>query len=971
MLRNNLIIAGFVLAMGGHATLQGTGKFRLPSPPSFEKDLHDQTNNSINLSDEAFQRGIHFLHMQQTSGIHGMDETLGSGVCVLDIDNDNDLDIFAVGGSGSTRFYGKDNWWSQTPGSRLFENNGSGYFNDSNPPKEILKGVWAQGCATLDFNQDGYTDLIVAARGTNKLLINNQDSTFSTVSFGSPASWSTSISVNDINLDGYPDIYVGNYLNYKKTGKHLESNTGFRNAANYRPDQFAAQPNRLYINQSGQSLSEDKASYYGIDNRDGRTLSSAWKDLNSDGLDDLLVVNGHGSKSAIYLKQKNQRFIRNDQTLSLDVSSGSRSVALGSLESQEYIAVSTSSGSPPHLLSTHSMRKTHSDIARQKIEAIDELRSKSGWGLAFVDLNGDHSDDLYIANGFRTPDQDASRLSQGQPDTLLVSQGHKLRATNHIDHWRLSSRSVVPADLDNDGDKDLLISHNNGPLRLLMNSNEPGRWLGIVWKGKKPLTSVEVNGTSLQPSLPGYMANNDPRLIHRIADNNGDQLTVTIHDTDTEYTYTIPKPPENQYLSFNEQGIDYLKVTKARNAKVPAKLLEWEIIANRIDWQKSITSFSSYTTEQKRSLIELAAEHKREQLLLAFTEEVINSQTQELYPLALGLLTDLESEIGLPLLLQLTHKVNDDDLCSVSPYYAKIFIEEEALLNSKPILSLALLNRLMSNHKDSKTRNLSSSQCLIYALSESKSYRVSLFLEQLLKNSPPESLVAPALYALGELRETENVDIIKRYLEIPKYQALTKSVIAKIEGRKLGNIKALPIDNPLLNEEFNNGYSSSNGGSSPSHLTSCPRISTRDMARLTNSSLATLFNICSLQSIEHWARSNRKFIESNLAAFLSNTKLEYHRYNLILSIVSEEPPSGLDELLLGELNRTTSVERKIILMSLVQSESFIQSKLDELIAIYIDARLDKSTRKNAGDILIKHRPNVVLKHSHQLFVEAG
>src|SRR5229473_6368115 len=74
-------------------------------------------------------------------------ETTGSGVAMIDVDNDGLLDIFVAAGDGGR--------------SRLYRNQGNNQFRDVSDEFGINKVGWAQGVCAGDYDNDGYTDLFV------------------------------------------------------------------------------------------------------------------------------------------------------------------------------------------------------------------------------------------------------------------------------------------------------------------------------------------------------------------------------------------------------------------------------------------------------------------------------------------------------------------------------------------------------------------------------------------------------------------------------------------------------------------------------------------------------------------------------------------------------------------------------------------------------------------------------------------
>src|SRR4029077_1113815 len=123
-----------------------------------------------------------------------------------DMDNDGDLDLFLVQDKGQ---------------SHLFRNDlkdGKLSFTDVTEKSGIRSLGNGMGVATGDFNNDGCVDLYLTNRGPNQLFRNNCDGTFTDVSRSSRTddpSWSVSASFLDYDRDGWLDLFVGNYLDWR------------------------------------------------------------------------------------------------------------------------------------------------------------------------------------------------------------------------------------------------------------------------------------------------------------------------------------------------------------------------------------------------------------------------------------------------------------------------------------------------------------------------------------------------------------------------------------------------------------------------------------------------------------------------------------------------------------------------------------------------------------------------------------
>jgi FG-GAP repeat. len=103
-------------------------------------------------------------------------ETNGSGVCLVDFDNDGWLDIYLVNGSTFNALDGKE----EPPHSALFRNNHDGTFTDVTQKAGVANDRWGYGCSVADYDNDGWPDMYVGNYGPNRLYHNNHDGTLPT-----------------------------------------------------------------------------------------------------------------------------------------------------------------------------------------------------------------------------------------------------------------------------------------------------------------------------------------------------------------------------------------------------------------------------------------------------------------------------------------------------------------------------------------------------------------------------------------------------------------------------------------------------------------------------------------------------------------------------------------------------------------------------------------------------------------------
>ncbi len=141
-------------------------------------------------------------------------EATGSGVAILDYDNDGWPDIFLVNGRELTASRGP-----VQPTSHLFHNNHDGSFSDVTVQAGLALTAWGQGACVGDYDNDGFADLYVTGYGKNRLFHNQGNGSFKEVGeqagvAGTGKEWGTGCAFVDYDRDGRLDLMVANYVRF-------------------------------------------------------------------------------------------------------------------------------------------------------------------------------------------------------------------------------------------------------------------------------------------------------------------------------------------------------------------------------------------------------------------------------------------------------------------------------------------------------------------------------------------------------------------------------------------------------------------------------------------------------------------------------------------------------------------------------------------------------------------------------------
>jgi hypothetical protein len=429
------------------------------------------------------EAGLTFRHVNGATGQYHLPEIMGAGGALLDYDMDGDLDVLLLQGRA---LEGQD---PAAGGHRLYRNDlapSSGTplrFTDVTARSGFAPGDYGMGAAVGDYDNDNDPDVYVTNFGPNRLYRNNGDGTFADVTSASGPGlddprWSTSASFSDYDADGDLDLFVTNYVDFTVLGaKACHEPAGARDYCG--PLQFRPLPDRLFRN-DGTGTFSDVTDFAGIGGTSGNGLGVAAADFNQDGRSDFYVAND-GMANNMWLSRANGTFA--DEALV----SGTAFNADGRPEGSMGLAV----GDPDNdgdddIVVTNIARETHAFYRNLGRARFEDARVAAGLGAAtapytgfgtdWIDYDNDGWLDLFVANGavtmiealrgdplpFRQPNQLLRNDRRGTFHDMTTQAGSAL-AISEV------SRGAAFGDIDNDGDVDVLVTTNNGAVRLLLN----------------------------------------------------------------------------------------------------------------------------------------------------------------------------------------------------------------------------------------------------------------------------------------------------------------------------------------------------------------------------------------------------------------------------------------------------------------------------------------------------------------------
>ncbi|MHC4876865.1 MAG: CRTAC1 family protein [Planctomycetota bacterium] len=411
-------------------------------------------------------------------------ESLGGGVGVLDVDSDGHPDAVIPGGG---EFLTGEALTRGLP-TGLFRNLGDLQFVDaSGTSKASESKYYSHGVACCDVDNDGFSDFLITGYGGLQLWMNRGDGTFEEVAGQAQladSQWSSSAAFGDFNGDGNPDLYVAHYVNWSFENHPAcpGPEAGLRDVCP--PRDFEALRDTFYLSR-GDGTFEDATDAWGL-RQDGKGLGVVVGDVDLDG--DLDVYVGNDTVPNFLYRNQGDRF--EDAGLMSGTSVSDRGTADGSMGVD--LGDFNLDGLPDLWVANYesegfAMYRNEGNCFFQPVSSPLGINAAVGlyvgWGTAFIDAELDGDLDVFVSNGHVIRYPNAAPLRQlplvfqsrnGERFVNVAEQAGEYTSTPHM------GRGLAVADLDHDGDQDIIVNHTNEPVAVLENRSEPsGNWIGV------------------------------------------------------------------------------------------------------------------------------------------------------------------------------------------------------------------------------------------------------------------------------------------------------------------------------------------------------------------------------------------------------------------------------------------------------------------------------------------------------------
>ncbi|RMH21146.1 MAG: CRTAC1 family protein [Acidobacteria bacterium] len=465
----------------------------LLAPASILPAVDAAAATTLGFREVAADWGLAVRHHHGGSGRYYMVETIAGGVIAFDYDGDGDADLLFTDGAPLPGYRG------EKPRTRLLRNDG-GRFVDRTEEAGITFDGYGAGGTAGDVDGDGDLDLYLTAFGANVLLLNRGDGTFvdrtEEAGVGDPL-WSMSAAFADFDRDGDLDLYVTNYVDFSLDNNVDCSDKATGIEAYCPPDVYNPLPDRYYENlgpgPGGVVRFADATARVGLDGAVGNGLGVVVGDLDDDGWPDVYVAN---DLTPNFLFRNRGRVdgggIRFED---LSLLSGTGYSPKGRPEAGMGVAMGDyDADGDLDLTVTNFELESNGLYANMAGGVFIDNRFTAGlaepsllvlgFGVAFADLDLDGDLDLVVANGHinDNAEQLGSPTPHKQPNHVFENLGNgrfRKLPDDTLSEVR-ASRGLALADLDLDGDLDLVFVNSNDHAEVYENLTAGGHWLQVV-----------------------------------------------------------------------------------------------------------------------------------------------------------------------------------------------------------------------------------------------------------------------------------------------------------------------------------------------------------------------------------------------------------------------------------------------------------------------------------------------------------
>jgi len=493
----------------------------------------------IRFEDVTAASGVTFAHSFGAEKLGSLLESTGAGCTWFDYNNDGKPDLYVVSG----RPLGKEmhpyplrHPPDTPPHNHLYRNDGNGHFTDVTDEAGVPGDGFSFSAFAADFDNDGYTDLLVTSYGHVTLFRNRGNGTFEDVTEKAGLKvegWAINAAWLDYDRDGCVDLFIGRYVQFDPTYR------AYYAADNYPgPLDYEGTSNLLFHNTCKGKFT-DVSEKSGIAAVKGRAMGVTAADFDGDGYPDIYVANDK-TENFLFHNMRNGTF----KEIALEAGAafgqnGESTSAMGPIffdMRNDGSADLWVSDSKYNRLLRNTGKLPFEDITQQA--GIAQLTAQYvSWGTGIHDFDNDGLRDIFIAHGglIHLVPQEHSifrNLGAAKFEDVSATGGPFFQV-------KTVGRGACFADYDNDGRVDGFLVNLGAPGQLLHNTTTPvGHWLAVRLVGTKSnrdgigakveVAAGGVKQKSERVAGSSYLSQDDWRLHFGLgASTRAERITVT------------------------------------------------------------------------------------------------------------------------------------------------------------------------------------------------------------------------------------------------------------------------------------------------------------------------------------------------------------------------------------------------------------------------------------------------------------
>jgi hypothetical protein len=445
----------------------------LPVPST----LGSRPSGPVHFTDVTQAAGIRFRHNSGAFGKKYLPETMGSGVCAIDYDDDGWQDLLFVNSMD----------WPEHKKSKttaaLYHNNHDGTFTDDTRESGIATEMYGMGCAVGDFDNDGHDDIYITALDGNHLYRNLGNGKFRDLTEKAgvkDGGFSTGAIWFDYDRDGKLDLYVAHYVDWSINKDQFCTLNG-KSKSYCTPELYKGQSGRLFHNK-GNGIFEDVTAKAGMTDATSKALGVVMLDYDNDGWPDLLVTNDTQANK-LYRNNHDGTFTESAFAAGVAFSDAGKARAGMGADAADYDG-SGRQGLVIGNFTNESLALYHNEGGGLFADKAPEagLSAPSAKSLTFssffFDYNLDGFQDIFALNGHVADDISILQPSVKYAESPLLFRNKGNGKFEDVSEkvgaafrQPVVGRGAAYLDFDNDGDLDLMITTSSGAAKLLRNDN--------------------------------------------------------------------------------------------------------------------------------------------------------------------------------------------------------------------------------------------------------------------------------------------------------------------------------------------------------------------------------------------------------------------------------------------------------------------------------------------------------------------